>query len=70
MDTWLSFFPIFMKLGLYLMPIGRSHQFNFTHQQDVARVAVALIRQAKVLNGTIDVIEPQAHSLMDVVDIY
>ena len=70
MDTWLGFFPMFIKLGLYLMPIGPYHKFNFTAQQDVARVAVSLIQQNKILNHAIDVIEPQAHSLKDVVNLY
>jgi len=70
MDTWLSFFPMFMKLGIYLMPIGTQQKFSFTSQQDVARVAVSLIRQHKVLNGTIDIIEPQTRALIDVVKLY
>lgn len=70
MNTWLSFFPVFMKLGIYLMPIGPRHKFSFTSQQDVARVAVSLIRQHKVLKGAIDVIESRARALIDVVDLY
>jgi len=70
MNTWLSFFPVFMKLGIYLMPIGPHHKFSFTSQQDVARVAVSLIRQHKVLNGRLDVIEPRARALTDVVNLY
>lgn len=70
MDTWLGFFPMFIKLGLYLVPIGPGHEFSFTAQRDVARVAVSLIRQNKVLNRAIDVIEPQTHSLKSVVYLY
>ena len=70
MDAWLAFFPLFMKLGIYLLPIGAHHKFSFTSQKDVARIAVSLIRQNKILNGAIDVIEPQARSLKDVLDFY
>ena len=49
MGIWLSFFPKFMKSGVYLMPIGPTRRFSFTCQEDVARVAVLLIRQKKVL---------------------
>jgi len=70
MDTWLSFFPLVMNLGLYLMPIGPRHRFSFTAQQDVARLAVALMRRHQVLNAGIDVIDPQPRSLIDVVTLY
>jgi uncharacterized protein YbjT (DUF2867 family) len=70
MDTWLSFFPIVMNLGVYLMPVGPRHRFSFTAQQDVARLAVALIRRHQVLNAGIDVIDPQPRSLTDVVNLY
>lgn len=70
MDIWLAFFPMFMKFGIYLMPIGPHRKFSFTSQQDVARVAVSLIRQHKVLNGTVDIIESRARTLNDVVKLY
>jgi uncharacterized protein YbjT (DUF2867 family) len=70
MDIWLDFFTIFMKLGLYLFPIAADHCFSFTSQRDVARVAVLLIRRKKVLNGPVDVIDPQARTLQDIIDLY
>jgi len=70
MDTWLSLFPRFMKIGLYLMPIGPGHQFNFTCQEDIASAAIFLIRQKKVLNGPLDVIDSQVGSVTDVVNLY
>lgn len=70
MDAWLAFFPLWMKLGLYLLPIASGHRFSFTYQRDVARVAVELMRDNKVLNGTLDVIEPCARTLQDVLDLY
>ena len=69
-DTWLSFFPKFMNTGLYLMPIGTDRRFSFTCQEDVARVAVFLVRHKKVLNDTLDIIDSQALSVTDVVDLY
>jgi uncharacterized protein YbjT (DUF2867 family) len=70
MDIWLSFFPFFMKLGLYLLPIAPDHRFSFTAQRDVARAAALLIRRNKVLNGPLDVIDPRARTLREVVDLY
>ena len=70
MDIWLAFFTILMKLGLYLLPIATDHCFSFTSQRDVARVVVLLIRHKKVLNGPIDVIDPQARTLQDVIELY
>jgi uncharacterized protein YbjT (DUF2867 family) len=70
MDIWLAFFPIFMKLGLYLMPIGAHHRLSFTSQRDVARVATLLMRRKKVLYGPLDVIDSQARTLQEVIDLY
>jgi uncharacterized protein YbjT (DUF2867 family) len=70
MDIWLAFFTIFMKLGLYLLPIAPDHRFSFTSQRDVARVAVQLIRRKKVLNGFLDVIDPQTRSVQDIIGLY
>lgn len=70
MGTWLSFFPTFMKAGLYLMPIGTGKRFSFTCQGDVARVAGFLVRRKKVLNDTLDIIDSQALSVLDVVNLY
>ena len=70
MDIWLSFFPVFMKLGLYLLPIAPDHRFSFTSRRDVARVAALLIRRRKVLNGPVDIIDPRARTLREVVDLY
>jgi uncharacterized protein YbjT (DUF2867 family) len=70
MDIWLAFFPIFMKLGLYLLPIAPDHRFSFTSQCDVARVAALLIRRKMVLNGPLDVIDPRARTLREMIDLY
>jgi len=70
MDIWLAFFPLCMRLGLYLFPIAAGHRFSFTSQRDVARVAAALIRRHKVLNGPVDIIDPLPHSLEDVLRLY
>lgn len=70
MDIWLAFFTVLMKLGLYLIPIAPDHRFSFTSQRDVARIAVLLIRRKKVLNGPIDVIDPQARTLQDIIELY
>jgi uncharacterized protein YbjT (DUF2867 family) len=70
MDIWLAFFPIFMKLGLYLFPIAPGHRFSFTAQRDVARAAALLIRRSRVLNGSLDIIDPRARTLGDVIDLY
>jgi uncharacterized protein YbjT (DUF2867 family) len=70
MDIWLAFFPIFMKLGFYLFPIATGHRFSFTAQRDVARAAALLIRRNKVLNGSLDVIDPRARTLGEVIDLY
>jgi uncharacterized protein YbjT (DUF2867 family) len=70
MDIWLAFFTTFMKLGLYLFPVAPVHRFSFTCQRDVARVAILLIQRKKVLNGPVDVIDPQARTLQDVIDLY
>ena len=70
MDIWLDFLPIFMKLGLYLLPIATEHRFSFTSQRDVARAAALLIRRKKALNGPMDVIDPRARTLQEVVDLY
>jgi uncharacterized protein YbjT (DUF2867 family) len=70
MDIWIDFFPIFMKLGLYLMPMGAHRRLSFTSQRDVTRVAALLIRRRKVLHGPLDVIDSQARTLQEVIDLY
>ena len=70
MDTWLSFFPAFMRMGLYLMPVGSRHRFSFTAQRDVARLATRLMRSDRILHHAVDVIDPTAHSIADVVGFY
>lgn len=70
MDAWLRFFPLWMKFGLYLVPITSGHCFSFTYQRDVARVAAELMRNGKILYGAVDVVEPHARTLQDVVDLY
>lgn len=70
MDTWLEFFPFCMRLGLYPMPIGPKHRFSFTAQQDAARIGGWLVRQKKIIDGTIDVVDPRPRSVTDVVHLY
>jgi uncharacterized protein YbjT (DUF2867 family) len=70
MDAWLDFFPLFMRLGLYLMPIGPGHRFSFTAQRDVARIAGWLIRHERIIGGAIDVVDPRPRSVTDVVHLF
>ena len=70
MDAWLIFFPLFMKLGFYLFPIRSQHRFSFTSEPDVARAATLLIRRQQILGGPVDVIDPRARSLREVVAAY
>lgn len=70
MEAWLNFFPRLMKMGIYLFPIGSRHRFSFTAQRDPARLAAHLIRQNRVLNDALDVIEPHTRTLRNVVDLY
>ena len=70
MDTWLSFFPLWIRLGLYLFPVASGRRYSFTSQRDVALAAALLIRQHIVLHGAVDVVDPCPYTLQEVVDFY
>jgi uncharacterized protein YbjT (DUF2867 family) len=70
MDAWLNFFPLGKRLGLYFLPIRSRHRFSFTSEPDVARVAAQLVRRGRILQASVDVIDPRAHSLREVVALY
>jgi len=69
MDEWLGMAPHLQKLGLLFNPISRTLPLSFTLKEDVAGVAVELLRKGKILNGTLDVIEPVAHTLSEVASL-
>lgn len=70
MDAWLDFFPLCMRLGLYLFPIRSRYRFSFTSEPDVARVAELLLRYSRVLGDSVDVIDSRARTLQDVVALH
>jgi uncharacterized protein YbjT (DUF2867 family) len=65
MDEWLGMAPGLLRLGVLLNPLSADRLFSFTCKQDVARVAIELVRQGRTLNGTLDVIEPTRRTLAD-----
>ncbi|HVO10368.1 MAG TPA: NAD(P)H-binding protein [Vicinamibacteria bacterium] len=65
MDEWLGMAPGLLRLGLLLNPLSKDRPFSFTCKQDVARVAITLVRQCRTLNGTLDVVEPTVRTLSD-----
>lgn len=69
MDEWLGMAPHLQKLGLLFNPISRTLPLSFTLKEDVARVAVELLRKGKILNGTLDVIDPTTHTLSEVASL-
>jgi uncharacterized protein YbjT (DUF2867 family) len=70
MDAWLDFFPLGMRLGLYLFPIRSRYRFSFTSEPDVARVVALLLQRGRILNDSVDVIDPRARTLQDVVALH
>jgi uncharacterized protein YbjT (DUF2867 family) len=70
MDDWLEFSPSLLKKGIFFFPIRPTHHFSFTSQRDVSRVAVQLLRQHRVLHGSLDVIEPVNRTLNEVARLY
>lgn len=65
MDEWLGMAPGLLRRGLLLNPLAKDRPFSFTCKQDVARVAVTLLRRCRTLNGTLDVVEPTVRTLSD-----
>jgi len=65
MDEWLGMAPGLLRLGILLNPISADRPLSFTCKRDVARVAIELMQQGRVLNGSLDVIEPAPHTLAD-----
>jgi uncharacterized protein YbjT (DUF2867 family) len=70
MEDWLEFSPSLLNRGIFFFPISPTHQLSFTSQRDVSRVAAELLRQHRVLYGSMDVIEPVARTLNDVARLY
>jgi len=66
MDEWLGMAHHLQKLGLLFNPISKTLPLSFTLKEDVAGVAVELLRKGKILNGTLDVIEPATRTLSEV----
>jgi uncharacterized protein YbjT (DUF2867 family) len=69
-EIWLGFFPLFMRFGLYLFPVGQTHRFSFTCQRDLARAAMTLIRRGTVLRGAVDIVDPRPRTLAEVVALH
>jgi uncharacterized protein YbjT (DUF2867 family) len=70
MEDWLEFSPSLLQRGIFFFPISPSHYLSFTSQRDVSRVAAALLRQNRVLYGSLDVIEPVTRTLNEVARLY
>jgi uncharacterized protein YbjT (DUF2867 family) len=70
MEDWLEFSPTLLKRGIFFFPISPTHQLSFTSQRDVSRAAVALLRQHRILYGSLDVIEPVTRTLNEVARVY
>ena len=70
MEDWLEFRPSLLKRGIFFFPISPTHRLSFTSQRDVSRVAAELLRQHRVLYGSLDVIEPVTRTLNEVARLY
>jgi len=70
MEDWLEFSPSLLQRGLFFFPISPTHQLSFISQRDVSRVAVELLRQNRVVFGSLDVIEPVTRTLNEVAGLY
>ena len=66
MDEYLGMAPGLQKLGLLFNPISSDLPLSFTMKNDVARIAIELLRQGRALNGTLDVVEPVTRTLAEV----
>jgi uncharacterized protein YbjT (DUF2867 family) len=66
MEDVLGLCPRLLKRGLFFFPLPTCYQISFTATRDVARVAVELLRRRRVVNGSLDVIEPITRTLADV----
>lgn len=69
MEDWLGLAPWLMKMGYYFLPLNDSHNSHFTAQRDVVRVACALVRSKRVINGPLDVIDPDHRNLSQVAEL-
>ena len=70
MEDGMEFSPLLVKKGIFFFPISPTHKLSFISQRDVSRVAVELLRQHRVLYGTLDVIEPVTRTLDEVARLY
>jgi len=69
MDEYLGMAPGLQKLGLLFNPISSEVPLSFTLKEDVAQIAIELLRQGRPLKGTLDVIEPVTRTLEDVAEL-
>jgi len=70
MEDWLELRPSLLNRGIFFFPISPKHRMSFTSQRDVSRVATALLRQHRVLYGSLDVIEPVTRTLTEVARLF
>jgi len=70
MEDVLGLAPFFIKAGLFFFPLSSQHVYSFTTQKDQARLAVKLIKQNRILNQAVDVIEPEPMSMNDIAHLY
>ncbi|MFZ1085641.1 MAG: NAD(P)H-binding protein [Terracidiphilus sp.] len=68
MEDWLGYAPWLLKRGFYFLPLDGNHISHFTSQQDVARVVCTLVRSKRVINGPLDVIDPNRRNMFQVAD--
>jgi uncharacterized protein YbjT (DUF2867 family) len=54
-----------LKMGIFLFPINRQRQFSYTAQRDIPKFIVQELYNNPV-NGSIDFIEPEVHSILQV----
>ena len=69
MEDVLGLRPSLLKRGFFLFPLSTNHHISFTATRDVARVAIELLRQSRVLNSTLDVIELTTRTLAEVANL-
>ena len=69
MDEYLGMARGLQKLGVLFNPISSDRPLSFTVKQDVARMAAHLLRQGRILKGTLDIIEPVTRTLAEAAEL-
>ena len=69
MDEYLGMARGLQKLGLLFNPISSDLPLSFTVKHDVARMVTHLLRQGRVLKGTLDIIEPVTRTMAEVAEL-